>query len=162
MTVIGLTGKVCAGKNQYADLERSGAEVIDVDRLGIGCSKSRRQSLLASAPQLPLMGWSTAVRWPGLSSLMEPPLRRWRYRAPGDGRGVQKSSQKHQGRSGGDQCGPCSIGWGLPASVTQVIFVKAPLLVRYRRCRTPGLSWKAFWARNRAQRISGLTSQTGD
>ncbi|HPZ15423.1 MAG TPA: dephospho-CoA kinase [Sphaerochaeta sp.] len=155
MTVIGLTGKVCAGKNQYAELlERSGAEVIDVDRLGHRVLEEQTAAVVARfGPSVAVDGvvdrsalarivFSDGAALAALEGIVHPAMVEACRKIITESTKavvVINAALLHR--------------MGLAGLCDQVIFVKAPLLVRYRRCKArQGLSWKAFWARNRAQK----------
>lgn len=155
MTVIGLTGKVCAGKNQYAELfERYGAEVVDVDALGHRVLDGQTAAVVAHfGPALLSDGaidrrslgrivFSDGAALSALEGILHPAMAeecKALITASTKAVVVLNAALLHR--------------MGLVGLCDQVIFVKAPLLVRYRRCKArQGLSWKEFWARNRAQK----------
>lgn len=155
MIVIGLTGKVCAGKNQYAELlGRYGAEVVDVDQLGHQVLEQQKNAVVArfgsalvvdgviDRTALGTIVFSDPVALAALEAIVHPAMVQECTRIIGESTkaAVVLNAALLQ-------------RMGLVALCDRVIFVKAPLLLRYRRCKArQGLSWSAFWARNRAQK----------
>ena len=155
MTVIGLTGKICAGKNLYAELFQAfGAQVVDVDQLGHAVLDEQREHIIArfgdevanegiidrSLLAKRVFGDPAALR--ALEAIVHPAMVE-------RCRGIIRESDA-----------PVLLlnaallqRMGLVDLCDRVIFIKAPLFLRYRRCkRRQGLSWSAFWARNCAQK----------
>ncbi len=155
MMVIGLTGKICAGKNQYAALfgER-GAQVVDVDLLGHEVLDEQAEQVIArfgadvateGRVDRSLLGkrvFCDPVALKALEAILHPAMvERCRSIIAENSSPVVVLNAALLHRM------------GLVELCDRVLFIKAPLFLRYRRCKQrQGLSWSAFWARNTAQK----------
>ena len=155
MVVIGLTGKVCAGKNQYADLfAQRGVQVIDVDDLGHRVLVEQREAVIArfgvevadgraiDRTALGKIVFSDGQKLKELEAILHPAM-------------VEECKNLIQTSEAKAVILNAALlsRMGLVDLCDRVIFIKAPLLLRYRRCkRRQGLSWSAFWGRNSAQK----------
>ncbi len=155
MMVIGLTGKICAGKNQYAELfAEGGVPVVDVDLLGHQVRNEQCAPIIACFGDevvrdgeidrallgRRVFGDPAALR--ALEAIVHPAMveRCKAIIAESDAKVVVLNAA-------------LLFRMGLVDLCDRVLFIKAPLLMRYLRCRRrQGLSWSAFWARNRAQK----------
>jgi len=157
MLVIGLTGRACAGKNQYAQVFAShGCEVIDVDSLGhAALAESKDELRQAFGKNIVIDGkvdrkalgklvFSDPEKLRELESITHPKMVGMCKRLIREAKAQQK---------------PVLIlnaallkRMGLEPLCDHVLFIKAPLLLRFFRCRgREGLSLKRFLERERAQ-----------
>ncbi len=155
MMVIGLTGKICAGKNQYAALfEEWGALVVDVDLLGHAVLDEQREQIIArfgaevategkiDRSALASRVFSDSVALKALEAILHPAM-------------VERCRSIIA-----ESIAPVVVlnaallyRMGLADLCDRILFIKAPLFLRYRRCKLrQGLSWSAFKARNNAQK----------
>jgi dephospho-CoA kinase len=158
MVVIGVTGKICSGKNRYVDLfEERGFVVIDVDELGHRALEENRTAVVRhfgptilrdgviDRKVLASIVFADSSQLAALEGLNHP----WmveRCKAL-----IEEA--RSQGRVGVVVNAALLKRMGLDALCDRILFIKAPLLVRYRRCRRrQNLPFRAFWIRNQAQR----------
>ncbi len=164
MLVIGLTGRACAGKNQYASAFADlGCMVVDVDLLG-------HQALEESKPALVKEFGSEVVEAGTVnrkvlgSLVFSDPAKLRRLEHITHPLMVQACRARiEEARSQGSPAIILNAAllsrMGLVALCDRVLFIKAPLLVRYRRCaQREGLTLRKFLLRERAQKDITITS----
>ncbi|WP_319756430.1 dephospho-CoA kinase [uncultured Sphaerochaeta sp.] len=157
MMVIGLTGRACAGKDQYAEIFASfGCQVVDVDSLGHDALNESIKALKQAFGQavvcegkvdrkaLGKLVFSNPVKLRELESITHPKM---------------VETCKRLIREAGEEQKPALIlnaallkRMGLEPLCDHVLFIKAPLLLRFFRCRRrEGLSLGRFLEREHAQ-----------
>lgn len=166
MIVIGLSGKVCAGKNQYAQcFEQMGAQIIDVDLLGHQVLEQQQEAVVRhfgssiltdgaiDRARLGAIVFADRDALQALEAIVHPAM-------------VQACREIIALSTKALVVINAALLYrmGLVELCDRVVFIKAPLLVRYRRCRArQGLTWSAFWVRNSAQkdiRVGLIKGQT--
>lgn len=164
MVVIGLTGRACAGKNQYAsEFAEFGCTIVDVDLLGHQALEESKNELLktfgnevvkegrVNRKALGTLVFSDPSKLRSLERITHPVM-------------VQACKTLIE-----DACTDGSPAlvlnaallsrMGLDRLCDQVLFIKAPLLLRYRRCaQREGLSLRRFLQRERAQKDISVVS----
>ncbi|MGH0052074.1 MAG: dephospho-CoA kinase [Sphaerochaetaceae bacterium] len=158
MVVIGLTGRACAGKDQYAQVFATlGCQVVDVDSLGHDALEKSKERLIkefgsqvlsdgkVDRKALGAMVFSDQKKLRELESITHP---------------VMVEQCKQYIREAKLQQKPAIIlnaallkRMNLELLCDQVLFIKAPFLLRFFRCKgREGLSFKRFWKREQAQK----------
>ena len=157
MMVIGLTGRACAGKDQYAEIFASfGCQVVDVDSLGhdalneskAALRKAFGQSIINSGEvdrkALGTLVFSNPQKLRELESITHPKMVETCKRLIREAREEQKPALILNAALLGRM--------GLEPLCDHILFIKAPLLLRFFRCRgREGLSFKRCLDRERAQ-----------
>ncbi len=158
MVVIGLSGKACAGKNQYANVFSSvGCLCIDVDKLGHQALENNHDKLttafgdgilesgVVNRKALGAIVFSDAKKLRELELITHP----WMVEA------CKQSIEEARGKALEAVVLNAALlhRMGLDALCDEILFIKAPLLFRYNRCRTrERLSLKRFWLREASQK----------
>ena len=158
MSVIGLTGKACAGKNQYGKaLEKQGLLVVDVDVLGHEVLRLKAQEIATLFPLarkedgsldrkvLGTLAFSDKNALEKLNALIHPAVKKMCEDI------IQKEQQGEQ-RIVVLNAAMLKKG-KLDVLCDEIVFVKAPFFVRYRRTKKRdqrGFIW--FLKRDFAQR----------
>ncbi len=158
MMVIGLTGRACAGKDQYAEVFASyGCQVVDVDSLGHDALEASKSELRQAFGQdimvdgkvnrkaLGKLVFSDLEKLRELESITHPKM------VGACKRLIQEAKEKQK---------PAIIlnaallkRMGLEPLCDRVLFIKAPLFLRFFRCKErEGLSLKRFLEREQAQK----------
>lgn len=157
MVVIGLSGKACAGKNQYADVFSSiGCLCIDVDTLGHQALANNHEKLVSAFGEAIIQGgkvdrkalgaivFSDAGKLRELERITHP----W----------MVESCKQSIEKARGDAMGAVILNaallhrMGLDELCDEILFIKAPLLFRYSRCKArERLTFKRFWERESSQ-----------
>lgn len=153
--VIGITGKACAGKDQYAKaFEELGARVVDVDRLGHQALEANRDRIVAEfglsiehrgvidRKALGAIVFSDPAKLEVLEGISHPWMRaRIGEILDEEPEGLIVLNAALLSRMGLDRL--CS----------HVLFIAAPRCLRFRRCKArDGLSWRRFLKREASQR----------
>ncbi|MGD9926041.1 MAG: dephospho-CoA kinase [Sphaerochaeta sp.] len=157
MMVIGLTGRACAGKDQYAEIFASlGCQVVDVDSLGHDALNESKDALRKAFGQAIVK--SGEVDRKALGKLV--------FSNPGKLRELESITHpkmveacKHLIQKAKEQQKPALIlnaallkRMGLEPLCDHILFIKAPLLLRFFRCKErEGLSLGRFLEREHAQ-----------
>ncbi|MGE4454160.1 MAG: dephospho-CoA kinase [Sphaerochaeta sp.] len=168
MVVIGLTGKACAGKDQYASVFASyGCTVLNVDSLGHEALDSSKEALIEAfgssvvvagkvdRKKLGSIVFSDPAKLKRLESITHPLMVATCKRL------IEEAETKN------------TIAvilnaallkrMGLEELCDHVLFIKAPLLLRFFRCRgRENLSFKRFLERERAQKDIVPETKRGD
>ncbi|MGE4584211.1 MAG: dephospho-CoA kinase [Sphaerochaeta sp.] len=158
MMVIGLTGKACAGKNQYAEVfAQAGCKVIDVDLLGHDALEQSKDELLQAfgaavftdgridRKALGALVFSNPEKLQLLESITHPKMVS-ACKAIIDAERSQPTAAVILNAA-------LLKRMGLVTLCDRVLFIDAPLWLRFLRCRKrESLSWRRFLARERAQK----------
>ena len=158
MLVIGLTGRACAGKNQYASVfAEFGCAVVDVDLLGHQALEESKQALVrefgakvvesgeVNRKVLGSLVFSDPAKLRSLERITHPVMVRACK--------ARIEEARTQGVSAIVLNAALLSRMGLAALCDQVLFIKAPLWVRYKRCALREvLTLRRFLLRERAQK----------
>lgn len=153
--IIGITGKACAGKNQYAKVFKDlGARLIDVDLLGHQALEANRDRIIAEfGPSIEDQGginrkalgavvFSDPSKLKALEGISHPWMvaRIERILAEETAEVIVLNAA-------------LLSRMGLDRLCTHVLFIAAPRCIRFRRCKArDGLSWGQFLKREAHQR----------
>lgn len=153
--VIGITGKACAGKNQYAKaFEELGARLIDVDRLGHQALEANKDRIIAE------FGDSVADR----GEIDRKALGAIVFSDPSKLKALEKISHPWMvariERILAEETAEVIVlnaallnRMGLDRLCSHILFITAPRCLRFRRCKArDGLSWRQFLKREASQR----------
>lgn len=167
MLVIGITGKACAGKNAYSSVFASfGFPVVDVDTLGHAALQTSEQKIIQAFGSDILTGG--AIDRKKLGALVFSDPRKLKV-LESISHPEMVEACKHmidQARQQNKEAiilNAALLGrMGLADLCDHIVFIQAPLLVRYLRAKgRERLSWKRFLDRERAQKDINVASLAG-
>jgi len=169
MLVLGLTGKACAGKNQYARVfESFGCKTVDVDRLGHEALQANTQELVRVFG--PSVVNAEGVDRKALGSLVfSDPQKLRQLEAITHPSMVEAckaliGEAKKQGAAAIVLNAALLERMGLALLCDHVLFIRSPFLIRFLRCRKrEGLTIRKFYKREQMQKDikpSSLQKQT--
>ena len=153
--VLGITGKACAGKDQYAKaFEELGARLIDVDRLGHRALEANKDRIIAEfggsiknqgvidRKALGAIVFSDPSKLKALEGISHP----W----------MVAQIEKILAEETADVIvlnAALLSQMGLDRLCSHVLFITSPRRLRFRRCKArDGLSWEQFLKREASQR----------
>lgn len=167
MLVIGITGRACAGKNAYASVFASfGFPVVDVDTLGHAALEQSKEEIVQAfgsgiltdhsidRKKLGQLVFSDSSKLKILESISHPKMVEACKGLIDEARQQDKAAIILNAALLGRM--------GLDVLCDHILFIQAPLLVRYGRAKgRERLTWKRFLARERAQKDINAVSLAG-
>ena len=158
MMVIGLTGRACAGKNQYAsEFAKLGCTIVDVDLLGHQALEESKRELTQTFGTEVLEEGRVNRKALGALVFSDPAKLRSLERITHPKMVESCKTLIEDARTANSPASVLNAAllsrMGLDALCDQVLFIKAPLLLRYWRCaQRERLTFRRFLQRERAQK----------